>query len=95
LRAVPVVEIGAPDDALLGAVLIKHFSDRQLRVAPDLIVYLLARIDRSFAAAEKISAQLDGAALSNRGPVTIPLARKVLADPSSQRWSPRRDSAVT
>jgi chromosomal replication initiation ATPase DnaA len=82
LRAAAVVEIGVPDDALLGAVLIKHFSDRQLRVAPDLIVYLLARIDRSFAAAETISAYLDGAALSSGGPVTIPLARKVLADPA-------------
>ena len=95
LRAAAVVEIGVPDDALLGAVLIKHFSDRQLRVAPDLIVYLLARIDRSFAAAETISAYLDGAALSSGGPVTIPLARKVLADPSCQPWSPRKDSAVT
>ena len=95
LRAAPVVEIGAPDDALLGAVLIKHFSDRQLRVAPDVIVYLLTRIDRSFAAAENISAQLDGAALSNGGPITIPLARKVLADPSCQAWSLRRDSGVT
>lgn len=95
LRAASVVEIGAPDDALLSAVLIKHFSDRQLRVAPDVILYLLRRIDRSFAAAENISAHLDGAALSNRGPVTIPLARKVLADPCCQPWSARRDSAVT
>jgi chromosomal replication initiation ATPase DnaA len=95
LRAAPVIEIGAPDDALLGAVLIKHFSDRQLRVAPDVIVYLLTRIDRSFAAAENISAHLDGAALSNGGPVTIPLARKVLADPSCHPWSQRRDLAVT
>ena len=82
LRAAAVVEIGVPDDALLGAVLIKHFSDRQLRVAPDVIVYLLARIDRSFAAAENISSHLDSAALSNGGPVTIPLARKILADPA-------------
>jgi chromosomal replication initiation ATPase DnaA len=95
LRAAAAVEIGVPDDALLGAVLIKHFSDRQLRVAPDVIVYLLARIDRSFAAAETISTYLDGAALSSGGPVTIPLARKVLADPSCQPWSPRKDSAVT
>ena len=85
LRAAPVIQIGAPDDALLGAVLIKHFSDRQLRVAPDVIVYLLTRIDRSFAAAENISARLDGAALSNGGPVTIPLARKILADPAVSR----------
>ena len=95
LRAAPVVEIGAPDDALLGAVLIKHFADRQLRVAPDVIAYLLKRIDRSFAAVEKIAAQLDGAALSDGGPVTIPLARKVLADLSCQPLSPRSDSAVT
>jgi chromosomal replication initiation ATPase DnaA len=83
LRAAPAVEIDAPDDALLGAVLVKHFVDRQLRVAPDVIAYLLKRIERSFAAAEKIVARLDGAALSNRGPVTIPLARKVLGDSGS------------
>jgi chromosomal replication initiation ATPase DnaA len=83
LRAAPAVEIDAPDDALLGAVLVKHFVDRQLRVAPDVIAYLLKRIERSFAAAEKIVARLDGAALSNRGPVTIPLARKVLGDTDS------------
>jgi chromosomal replication initiation ATPase DnaA len=95
LRAAPVVEIGAPDDALLGAVLIKHFADRQLRVEPDVIAYLLKRIDRSFAAAAKIAAHLDGAALSNGGPVTIPLARRVLAEPDCQLLSPRSDSAVT
>jgi chromosomal replication initiation ATPase DnaA len=95
LRAAPIVEIGAPDDALLGAVLIKQFADRQLRVAPDVIAYLLKRIDRSFAAVEKIAAQLDGAALSDGGPVTIPLARKVLTDPSCQPLSPRSDWAVT
>jgi chromosomal replication initiation ATPase DnaA len=78
LRAIPVVEIGAPDDSLLGAVLVKHFADRQLHVAPQVIAYLLRRIDRSFAAAEKIVACLDGAALSNGGPVTIAQARKVL-----------------
>ena len=44
---------------------------------------------------EMFSAYLDGAALSSGGPVTIPLARKVLADPSCQPWSPRKDSAVT
>jgi len=78
LRAIPVVEIDAPDDSLLGAVLVKHFADRQLHVAPQVIGYLLRRIDRSFAAAEKIVACLDGAALINGGPVTIALARKVL-----------------
>jgi chromosomal replication initiation ATPase DnaA len=94
LRAAPMVEIGAPDDVLLGAILIKHFSDLQLRVAPDVIAYLLRRIDRSFAAAEEIAACLDRAALSNGGPVTIPLARRVLAKTARQPLSPRSDSGV-
>jgi len=95
LLAAPAVEIGAPDDVLLSAVLVKHFADRQLRVTPDLIAYLLNRIERSFAVAEQIVARLDGAALSNGGPVTIPLARKVLEEDAGQPFSPRSESAVT
>jgi len=59
------------------------------------IAYLLKRIERSFAAAEQIVARLDGAALSTGGPVTIPLARKVLGDRGGQPLSPRNDSTVT
>ena len=95
LRAALAVEIGAPDDELLGAVLVKHFDDRQLRVASDVIEYLLKRIERSFAAAEQIVACLDGAALSNGSPVTIPLARTVLGESGSQPLSPRNESTVT
>ena len=95
LRAAPTVEIDPPDDELLGAVLVKHFADRQLRVAPDVIAYLLKRIERSFAAAGQIVACLDGAALSNGSPVTIPLARKVLGEGGGQPLSPRNESTVT
>jgi chromosomal replication initiation ATPase DnaA len=95
LRAAPAVEIGAPDDALLGAVLVKHFADRQLHVLPQVIAYLLRRIDRSFAAAERIVACLDAAALSNGGPVTIALARRMLEQCGRQPLSPRSDSTVT
>ncbi|SRR6266851_940494 len=95
LRAALAVAIEAPDDALLGAVLVKHFADRQLRVAPGVIAYLLRRMERSFADAEKVAAHLDAAALSNGGPITIPLARRVLADPGYQSLSRRNDSAVT
>jgi chromosomal replication initiation ATPase DnaA len=96
LLAAPVVEIRAPDDVLLGAVLVKQFADRQLRVVPEVITYLLKRIERSFVAAEQIVVRLDAAALSNGGPVTIPLARKVLGgDRSGHSWSLRNDSTVT
>ena len=94
LRAIPAVAIEAPDDALLGAVLVKHFADRQLVVAPGLIVYLLRRIGRSFADAATVAAYLDAAALSTGGPITIPLARRVLAAPEYQSLSLRNEPAV-
>ena len=52
LGAAPVARLEPPDDDLLAAVLVKLFADRQLAVAPELIRYLVSRMDRSFAAAE-------------------------------------------
>jgi chromosomal replication initiation ATPase DnaA len=80
LRAASAVAIAPPDDPLLAAVLVKHFADRQLRVAPEVIGFLLRRIERSFAAAARIAARLDGLSLSLGRPVTIALARQVLAE---------------
>jgi len=78
LKAVPSVEVAAPDDALLAAVLVKHFADRQINVAPDVIDYLLKHIERSFAAAAEIAERLDRAALAEGRAITIPLVRRVL-----------------
>jgi chromosomal replication initiation ATPase DnaA len=80
LRAAPATGIAPPDDALLAAVLVKHFADRQLRVAPSVIAYLLRRMERSFAAAATLAARLDRLALAGGGPVSIPLARRALAE---------------
>jgi chromosomal replication initiation ATPase DnaA len=83
LLAAPSVAIGAPDDALLGAVLAKLFADRQLQVAPEVIQWLLRRIERSFAGARDAVARLDAAALALKRPITVPLAREVLGDAQS------------
>jgi chromosomal replication initiation ATPase DnaA len=80
LRAALAVGIGPPDDALLGAVLVKHFSDRQLRVAPEIITYLVSRIERSFAAATEITDRLDTVSLRDGHAITIPMVREVLAE---------------
>ncbi len=78
LRAAPVAEIAAPDDALIEAVLVKLFADRQLRVAPEVVSFLVARMERSFAAARAIVGALDGAAMQAGRGITVPLARDVL-----------------
>lgn len=78
LAATPTLVIGPPDDALLAAVLVKQFADRGVRVAPDVVAYIAARIERSFAAVAATVAALDAAALESGRDITVPLARAVL-----------------
>ncbi|SDE45063.1 DnaA ATPase domain-containing protein [Limimaricola pyoseonensis] len=78
LQATAVVRIEDPDDRLLAAVLAKHFADRQLVPAADVIPYLAARIERSFAAAAWAVERLDRMALAEGRPVTRALARRML-----------------
>lgn len=67
-----------PDDALLAAVLVKLFADRQLTPPADVIPYLLARIERSFDAARHVVAALDAASLALKRPITRNLTGTVL-----------------
>ena len=78
LAAAMSVAVGPPDDELIGGVLIKHFLDRQIRVDPAVLTFLLGRMERSFAAARRIVAALDEAGLAEKRGITVPLAREVL-----------------
>ena len=80
LGAAPVARLEPPDDALLAAVLVKLFADRQLRVGPDLVRYLASRMDRSLAAAKVLVARLDRAGLARHRPVTVRLASEILRE---------------
>ena len=81
LRALPVVTLDPPGDALLRAVLVKLFADRQLAVDESLIGYLVSRMERSFAAAGSMVATLDREALRQQRPVTRTLASELFRDP--------------
>jgi chromosomal replication initiation ATPase DnaA len=80
IRSYPAAEIQPPDEEHLAGVLLKHFSDRQIEVAPDVISYLVARIERSMAAAQMVAEQLDKLALAEQKKVTRAFAAKVLKD---------------
>ena len=78
LRLAPVVSIAEPDDALVRAVLVKLFLDRQLTVDTSVIEFLALRIERSLGAAREIVDRLDREALSRGRAVTRPMAAEVL-----------------
>jgi chromosomal replication initiation ATPase DnaA len=79
LLAAPIAMLAPPDDALLAALMVKLFADRQLRVGVELVDWLLVHIERSFAGAEAAVAALDQAALAAKRPINLTLARAVLA----------------
>lgn len=87
LAALPAVGLGAPDEPLLAAVMVKLFADRQLMVSQELVQFLLPRIERSFASLRAIVDRLDRAALASRRNITVPLAREIL----SQDWPEEAD----
>lgn len=78
LRLAPAIEIAEPDDALIRAVLVKLFLDRQLVVDTSVVEYLAVRIERSLEAARNIVELLDREALAAGRPVTRPMVADVL-----------------
>jgi chromosomal replication initiation ATPase DnaA len=77
LRAIPVVMLSAPDDALLRSLIVKLAADRQIAVDEALVSFLANRIERSFAAARAAVARLDEEAMRQHRPVTRALAAEL------------------
>jgi chromosomal replication initiation ATPase DnaA len=80
LRASPAVELKPPDDALLRAVLVKHFTDRQIAVDEAVVSYLVSRMERSFEAARRLVTEIDRRALAEKADVTRSFVARVVAE---------------
>lgn len=78
LKALPSAEVSSPDDGLFAAVLAKQFADRQLVIDRETVEYIAVRSERSFAAARRVVARLDQAALASRRPIGKRLAGEVM-----------------
>lgn len=82
LATVTVAGIEPPDDDLLAGLIGKQLADRQLTASDAVIKFLIRRMERSFRAAQGIVEQLDVLSLSEKRPITIPLARKMFKNMS-------------
>ena len=80
LKAIPVLEILPPDDALLRGVLVKLFFDRQIAAEESTVSFMLTRMPRSLGAARVLVAEIDRRALEEQAEVTRPFVAKVLND---------------
>jgi chromosomal replication initiation ATPase DnaA len=78
LRASPAAQIEPPDDELLSRVLAKRLHDSGLNTPQNVVSYAVMRIERSWAAMDRLVESILTKATSEKRPVTIPLIREVL-----------------
>ena len=88
LSAALLLEIGAPDDAMLAALLADHAVRRGLALGEGVTAWLLPRIERSHAAVEALVAEIDRLSLERKQGVTISLLRDALS-PAGEAQQPR------
>lgn len=79
LGATPAVAFGDPDEMMIARLLAHLLERRGMIVLPEVVTFLTPRIERTYHAIIAVVDKLDEAALSRRRPITVPLAREVLA----------------
>jgi chromosomal replication initiation ATPase DnaA len=87
LLALPSVTLQAPDDALLAAILLKAFADRQLTVTPEIIRYAVRHLERSVEAMHTFAAKVDQISLASHREVSLALVRDICHDSASTHTS--------
>ena len=80
LAALPCVAIAPPDDGLLEALLAKLFADRQLAVDRGTVIFIVARVERSFDAARRLVDAIDRAALASQRRPSLGLVREIMEE---------------
>jgi chromosomal replication initiation ATPase DnaA len=80
LTASPIARIGPPDETLMQALFDRQFLRRGLDARPDLIQWLILRVERSHIALLRTVDLLDQAVLERHKRLSIPLARATLQE---------------
>lgn len=80
LAATPQVAIEAPDDRLIGDLIVKLLGDRGIAVPPEVPAFIVPRIERSYVAVQQVVAALDRAALSHHRRITVAMAKRALSE---------------
>ncbi len=78
INAMHKILIKQPDEEMLKILLLKQFSDRQLRIGNDVVDFILSRTERSFDFIAKLVHMIDQMSLIEKRNITIPMVKKVM-----------------
>jgi chromosomal replication initiation ATPase DnaA len=79
-RALLGFELGAPDEALLMALAVKLFADRQVTVPEGVVTHLVRTLERSPAAIRDFIQRADARAMAEKKPVNLKLIQSLMAN---------------
>ena len=71
-------KIDPPDDNLIFAIILKNFSDRQIKLEKKLIEFVINRIDRSYSKISQFIYKIDELSLKKKKPINLKTIREIL-----------------
>ena len=73
-------KIDKPDDDMIFALILKHFSDRQIKIEKKIIEYITKRIERSYGKILDFIYKLDQFSLINKKPIDYKVIKRILEE---------------
>ena len=70
-------EIENPDDELLFAIILKNFSDRQIKIERKIIDFIISRIDRSYRKIDEFIYKIDELSLKKKKPINLKTIKEI------------------
>ena len=70
--------IESPDDELLFAIILKNFSDRQIKIEKKIINFIISRIDRSYRKIDEFIYKVDELSLKKKKPINLKTIKEIL-----------------
>ena len=67
-----------PDDELLFAIILKNFSDRQIKIEKKIINFIISRIDRSYRKIDEFIYKIDEISLKKKKPINLKTIKEIL-----------------
>ena len=71
-------EIENPDDELLFAIILKNFSDRQIKIEKKIINFIISRVDRSYRKIDEFIYKIDELSLKKKKPINFKTIKEIL-----------------
>ena len=71
-------KIDPPDDDLIFAIILKNFSDRQIKLEKKIIEFIINRIDRSYGKISEFIYKIDELSLKKKKPINLKTIKEIL-----------------